>query len=419
MKIAVLSTYDLQGGAAISAYRLHHGLRNHGQDSIMFVQSKSSHDTSVCAESNSWNRQFNQFRPALDRLALYPSSACGTYSTGLLSNRRALSKIRGFAPDVVHLQWINGGFFSLANVSHLNLPIVWRLPDWWLLTAGCHLPYDCERYKQDCAHCPRLGQQKLFDRSAWLLNWKRLRINKIRNIKFVAPSYALAADAARSRTLADADIRVIPNGLDLTVFKPLDQTFSRRALNLPLNEKIVLFGAVNGRNDPNKGYSSLLQALARVSASGHTPFSCVTFGMEAGLERHGDVHIRSIGVLCDEQSMNLLYSAADVMVVPSYQESFGQTAIEAMACGTPVVAFKTTGLLDIVDSGHNGYLAEKFDVEDLAHGISSILEHSSPNELSAHSRAKVNREFNINSVVGRYMALYEEVIEESGTEWHT
>lgn len=414
MKIAILSTYDLQGGAAMSAYRLHHGLRTQGQESAMFVQSKSSHDLSVFTAGARMHRLLDQFRPSLDRLALYPSCPQEIFSTGIFRNRRTLSAVRKFAPDVVHLQWINAGFLSLSDVAHLNLPIVWRLPDWWLLTAGCHLPYDCKRYEVDCAHCPRLRAPILFDRSALLLRWKRFQLQGLRNIKFVAPSRALAADAARSQTLANADIRVIPNGLDLTIHKPLDQAFARRALNLPPEGKIVLFGAVNGRADPNKGFSLLMQALAQVTARGLTQFSCVSFGSEAGLERYGDILVRSVGVMRDVPSMNLLFAAADVMVVPSYQESFGQTAIEAMACGTPVVAFKTTGLLDIVDSGLNGYLAEKFAVHDLAHGINSVLEHTTPADLAAQARAKVMREFDIKSVATRYIELYEEVIAESG-----
>ena len=399
----------------MSAYRLHQGLRSIGHESAMFVQKKSSYDSSVFTAANRWHRIFDQFRPSLDQLPLYPSRVLEPYSTGLFRNRRALGAVHKYAPDVAHLQWINAGFLSLYDVARLELPIVWRLPDWWLLTAGCHLPYDCLRYEVDCANCPRLLAPTLFDRSAWLLRWKRTLLQDIRNIKFVVPSHALAADASRSKTLANADVRVIPNGLDLNVHKPLDQAFARRALNLPQNGKIVLFGAVNSLNDRNKGFSILLQALTQIVARGSISFSCVAFGAEAGLERYGEVLVRSLGVLRDVQSMNLLFAAADVMVVPSYQESFGQTAIEAMACGTPVVAFKTTGLIDIVDSGVNGYLAEKFVVEDLVKGIISMLEHPAPAELAAKARAKVEREFSITSVAGRYISLYEEVIAEAGT----
>ena len=409
MKIAVLSTHDLKGGAAMSAYRLHHGLLASGHDSTMFVQSKSGCDSSVRTESDPLHRIINQVRPSLDRLPLYPSRVSESFSTGLFRNRRMLAAVQAFRPDVVHLQWVNGGFFSLDDLACMSLPAVWRMPDWWLLTAGCHLPYDCDRFQTDCARCPRL-QSSRFDRSAFMLKRKGARVKALNNIKFVAPSRALAADAARSKTLGGADVRVIPNGLDLSLHRPLNKQFARRALNLPPAKKIVLFGAVNGRHDPNKGYDCLIQALAQVAQQSLVPFSCIAFGSEAGVERHGDIVVESVGVLRDQQSLNLLYNAADVLVVPSYQESFGQTAIEAMAAGTPVVAFQTTGLLDIVDSGINGYLAQNFDVNDLANGIQIVLEHPEPSALAEQARGKVEREFDIKQVVGRYLDLYQEVI---------
>ncbi len=415
MKIAVLSTNDLKGGAAMSAYRLHHGLRAFGHESTMFVQSKSGSDSSVRTEADPLHRIINQIRPGLDRLPLYPSRVSESYSTGFFRNRRTLAAVQAFQPDVVHLQWVNGGFFSLADLAHLNLPAVWRLPDWWLLTAGCHLPYDCERYQTDCACCPRLKLGH-FDRSAWMLMRKSAQVSALKFIKFVAPSRALAADAARSKTLGGADVRVIPNGLDLTLHRPLEKQFARRALNLAPENKIVLFGAVNGRHDPNKGYDCLIQALSRVAQQSRVPFTCIAFGSEVGVERHGAIVVESVGVLRDQQTLNLLYNAADLLVVPSYQESFGQTAIEAMAAGTPVVAFQTTGLLDIVDSGINGYLARKFDVNDLASGIQMVLEHPEPSALAEQARNKVEREFDIKLVVGRYLDLYQEVIAAAGAE---
>lgn len=410
MKIAVLSTNDINGGAAMSAYRLHSALRKFGHDSNMFVQSKSSVDFSVKIENKFPYRFINQLRPGFDRLPLFPTRVRESYSTGFFSNRHMVSLIKKSKPDIVHLQWVNGGFLSVSDVLRLNLPTVWRLPDWWLLTAGCHLPYDCKLYQTGCAHCPRLNNSIFFDRSAWLFKSKYLDVKKLKNIKFVAPSRALAADARASKILCDVDIRVIPNGLDLLVHKPVDKLFARQVFNFSPKQKIVLFGAVNGRNDPNKGYLALLQALSILKYRISTPFECVTFGSEAGIEKHEDILVRSVGVLRDQYSLNLLYSAADVLVVPSYQESFGQTAIEAMACGTPVVGFQTTGLLDIVDSGRNGYLANKFDVEDLANGIRMILENSDSNLFSEESRRKVEREFDLNQVVTSYLGLYEEVV---------
>lgn len=112
----------------------------------------------------------------------------------------------------------------------------------------------------------------------------------------------------------------------------------------------------------------------------------------------------------DDVSLRLLYSAADVMVVPSLQEAFGQTASESMACGRPVVAFAATGLLDLVDHKMSGYLAKPFDTKDLARGIDWILQHENPEQLAQAARVKVLREFDSKVVVQKYIQLYKEVL---------
>ena len=117
-----------------------------------------------------------------------------------------------------------------------------------------------------------------------------------------------------------------------------------------------------------------------------------------------------LGSLADDISLITLYSAVDVMVVPSLQEAFGLTAGESMACGTPVVAFGATGLLDIVEHQKTGYLAKPFESEDLACGIEWVLNAPIYDELCVNAREKVVREFDSKVVAGKYVELYKEVI---------
>ena len=121
-----------------------------------------------------------------------------------------------------------------------------------------------------------------------------------------------------------------------------------------------------------------------------------------------------MGRLRDDASLVALYSAADVMCVPSIQESFGLTAIEAMACGTPVVAFGSTGLLDIVQHGISGYLAKPFDELDLAYGIEFVLrDESRLRELSSSARRRVQEKFELSRVAELHLDLYEDVLARS------
>lgn len=174
------------------------------------------------------------------------------------------------------------------------------------------------------------------------------------------------------------------------------------------DKKLVLFGAMGATSDPRKGFKELSDAMGKLTSQ---DIEFVVFGSSKpqnapnlGFKTH------YLGSLHDDVSLVTLYSAVDIMIVPSLQEAFGQTASEAMACETPVVAFGATGLLDIVDNKVNGYLAKPFDATDLKDGIEWVLNSSNYEELCVNARKKVLKEFDSVVVAKRYMELYEEMI---------
>jgi glycosyltransferase involved in cell wall biosynthesis len=180
------------------------------------------------------------------------------------------------------------------------------------------------------------------------------------------------------------------------------------------DSQIILFGAINATTDPRKGFAHFQQALAQLGQTSLTGRAEVAvFGDtapgslgEAGMKTH------YLGHFDDDQRLALLYSSADVMVTPSLQEAFGKTLIEAMACGTPVVAFNSGGPVDIIEHRADGYLARPFCAEDLAEGIAWCLaERARALELGQRGRAKVEREFDINVVANRYLALYQQILD--------
>lgn len=194
----------------------------------------------------------------------------------------------------------------------------------------------------------------------------------------------------------------------------LDRNQARQLWNVPQTKKLILFGAIAPTSDVNKGFKELKDALHRIQTNN---VELVVFGSsrprnepEFGFKTH------YLGHLHDDVSLATLYSAVDVMVVPSLQEAFGQTASESFSCGTPVVAFDGTGLSDIVDHRVNGYLARPFDTADLANGIDWILNRNEDQyrQLCQNAREKVLREFDSNVVARRYIELYKEVISRSG-----
>ncbi len=408
INILHLSTSDTEGGAARAAYRLHQGLQNSGPNSYLLVRARFSADNTVIRERSA----LTQLGPRANGLplTLYQSRDRVLFSPQWFPDAIA-NQVRKINPDIVHLHWVCNGYLRIETPVRFNKPLVWTLHDMWPLTGGCHTTQGCLRYQQSCGACPQLHSQQDWDLSRWI--WQRkARAWKDLNLTLVAPSTWLAQCASSSSLFQNFRVEVIPHGLDVIKYKPIDQKFARSLLNLPLDKQLIHFGS-GSVHDPNKGFSLLVSALQTLSQSGwQDKVELVVFGYSLP-DDIADLgfKIHSLGRFQDDLSLALVYSSADVLVVPSRQESFGQTASEALACGTPVVAFAATGLKDIVDHQYTGYLARPFEYQDLARGIAWILEDSDLyQKLSYNSREKAVQAFSLELQAKRYIALYEEIL---------
>ncbi len=406
MKILHLSTSDIDGGGARAAYRLHQGLKSQEVDSNILVRAKESTDRSVISEKS----LLTKMGPLLSGFPLkfYPKPSSMFSSQWVLD--AIAPQVKQINPDIVHLHWICNGFLSVESFSKLNKPLVWTLHDMWPFTGGCHYTDECLGYKSTCGSCPLLRSQSSRDLSHWVMtrklnSWKKL------NPIIVSPSNWLAKCALESTLFKNYRVEVIPHGLDLSRYKPVDQKLARNLLNLPQDKKLVLFGASSGATGhTRKGFHLLQPALQKLNhLDPKANLELVVFGatepenaVDLGFKTH------YLGTFQDDISLALIYSSADVMVVPSIQEAFGQTASEALACGTPVVAFASTGLQDIVEHQIDGYLAQPFDVDDLAEGIAWILQDEVRRlKLSLQARQKAEREFSLDLQSSRYLSIYD------------
>lgn len=413
MKPLLLSTFDIQGGAARASYRLHQGLNSIGINSQMLVQGKYSDDSSVIEPAHKLERALAQIKPYLDHipLQLYPQRLKAVFSCEWLpdSVQPEISKLQ---PDVVNLHWICDGFLQIKTLSHIKQPMVWTLHDMWAFTGGCHYSQTCDRYQTRCGACPQLQSTHEWDVSRWILH-RKARAWKNLNLTVVTPSRWLAECARSSSLLHDYPVEVIPNGLDLGRYRPLDRRMARYLLNLPQDKQLVLFGAMNATRDLRKGFHLLLPALQRLSQMDDPDqLKLLVFGvsgvddsLQLGLET------RYLGRLNDDLSLALAYSAADVFVAPSMQENLSNTVLEAIACGTPCVAFNIGGMPDMIEHQVNGYLVQPFEPEDLARGIHWVL--ANPERylrLSASARQKAEREFNAKLQAQRYVDLFNAVV---------
>lgn len=406
MKILIVNTLDIQGGAARAAYRLHKALLSEDVDSQMLVQSISSDDYTVLGPRTKFQKAMGKLRPYLDSIPVrrYPERTKNLFSPSWVPFAGLVDKINALNPDVVHLHWIAGGMMRIEDLAKIKTPIVWSLHDMWAFTGGCHYDEECAGYQKKCGVCPVLGSNKDKDlsRKVWLR--KQAIFARFSNMTIIGLSKWLAECAASSSLFKNNPVVNLPNPIDTQTFSPFDKSGARRLLNLPLNKELILFGAMGATSDPRKGFKELTQALDHLPSD----YELVVFGSSEPQTPQGfKQKAHYLGHLHDDVSLRVLYSAADVMVVPSLQEAFGQTASESMSCGTPVVAFGATGLLDIVDHQINGYLAKPFDTQDLANGINWILQHSHPAQLAQAARDKVLLEFDSQVVAGKYIELYE------------
>lgn len=411
MNVLLLNAWDSSGGAAKATCRLLKGLQDSGFDATMLVKDKSGSDPSILGPTT-LNKILSLLRPRLEgRLVRRYNHWNGfTFSPAIFPDR-LIHQANKLGTDLIHFHWMGDGFLRIETLPRFNKPIVWTLHDSWPFTGGCHIPFDCLRYRESCGKCPTLGSNRDIDLSRKI--WQRkLNAWKSVNLTIVAPSNWMA-DCARSSSLfKDIRIEVIPNGIDLNRYRPVDKVVAREALALPQEKKLILFGAKSATQDRNKGFHLLVQALKELTDStSHNDIELLLFGA-AKSEPLPDLgfRIHSLGWLNDDISLALLYSAADVFVFPSQQESLGYTAMEAMACGTPCVAFRQGGVPDMIDHKLNGYLARPFEPADIAQGIAWVLgDKHRWAELSLSARQKVEHEFALEKVTEQHIALYREL----------
>lgn len=402
-----LSARDHQGGAARATYRLHRGLRELGVDSQMLVQKKVTEDPKIHGCEGSLGVAYDIIRRKLDRLPVlgYRDRDADLFSPAWLPERRKKS-INQHNPELIHLHWISGGFLQPKTIAAFETPILWTLHDMWPFTGGCHYAKSCEKYTDRCGDCPHLDSTSEEDlsRSVWSRkhkSWKDMTVT------VVAPSRWLANCAEKSSLFTNMPIEVIPNGLDVGSFTPQSSTNIRSRFGLNKESKIICFGA--DWSTERKGTDLLYDALSRIETPVDSVHLVVFGHADSNSASNIDIPTTYTGFV-DENTLRDIYATADLMIVPSRQEAFGQTASEALASGTPVAAFDATGLQDIVLHKETGYLAKPFDPADLANGIDWILaDRDRRDTLSENAREDAIDRFSVQNIAAQYRELYNQI----------
>ena len=428
MRVTHLSTYHSFGGAAVAANRLHRALQKQvwtrqSVESTMLVGTPNRLEThrpapGVTYLANNFLAEQTAFgRFVAERLYFLPHER--DYSVRFQFSPAKFGANLAFHPaiqqaDILHLHWINFGFLSLDGLKslfELGKPIVWTLHDQWAFTGGCHYSRGCDHFLTHCQRCPYLKNPGEHDLSARVFEQKK-QIFRDANVHFTPPSHWLANEARQSALLSKFPFTVIPYAIDQTIFQPVERTHANDHLELPHTDNPrLLFGSANV-TDARKGFAYFAESLKLLHQQ-HPDLKpeVLVFGKgRSYLFDELPYPVRHLGLLTTQDDIVAAYNAADVMVVPSLEDNLPNTVIEAMACGTPVVGFRTGGIPEMIDHQQNGYLADIGSAQQLADGLAFILTHPNPKTLRQNARQSAETRFSEEVVAKQYIELYQKML---------
>ena len=420
MKALMLSHSDGGGGAGRAAGRLFTALGEVGVSTTMIADFTHGENPRIMRPAGPAQDLRRRSRIACEEipawLARHPNPRL--FSPGIASALSART-INAMPFDVVNLQWVNFGFLSIPAIGRITKPLTWSMHDMWTFTGGENYTSDSmtARWRTGYAS-PQTAQHagQRFDVDRWV--WKRKYRWWKRPITLIASSTWMAELAQQSPLTQNWPIAVIPNAVDTSTYAPGTPAESKVRLGLNPNTRVIAGFFSPGAAEHRKGFDlfrSSLDALHAVLPAKRSDTVVVIAGMSEPTLKNSQIGswpTRWLGHLDDAASIDL-YRAADVVVVPSRQDNSPQTATEALACGTPVVAFNTSGLPSLVEHEVTGYLADPFDTMDLAHGIAVVLEHDELRQKWGDAGRRIADRYWSMHVVGKQHAdLFAQVVEQ-------
>lgn len=420
MKVLLINTAERKGGAAVACRRLKEALAGIGVQVAMLVRDKQTEDPDVHVVAGGRLVRFSNFlRFAWERFVIWVINGFSRkqlFAVSAANTGRDISRSPEVREaDVFHIHWVNQGFLSLKDIRRLvktGKPVVWTMHDMWAFTGICHYAGECGRYRQECGCCPQLRFPGKRDLSA--RNWRRkVRLFKDADIRFVGCSHWMAEMARESKLLENAVVTNIPNPIDIHLFEPKEKAFCREILGLPVDKRLLLFGA-DRLDDSRKGFVYLAEALQllleKYPDSIHELEIVVFGGQKNDIASRLPYRVHHLGYVSNIEKIVQMYNAADAFIIPSLEDNLPNTIMESMACGTPVIGFDTGGIPEMVDHKVNGYVATSRDSSRLMQGIYWLLYKTDYAVLAAEARDKVVRTYAPDVVAKRYLRVYEGMI---------
>ena len=416
MRVLIVNTSERMGGAAIAANRLMDALRNNGIQAKMLVRDKQTDLIIVIGLKKSlwkiwqfvWERiliwKANRFKK--HNLFAVDIANTGTDITVLPEFQQA---------EIIHLHWINQGMLSLKDLRKILLsgkPVVWTMHDMWPCTGICHHARECNKYHQECQHCPYIykgGSKK--DISYQVFKTKQ-ELYQLAPITFITCSQWLKERASQSGLLTNHSIINIPNPINTGLFRPRNKQDARQKRNLPTDKKLILFGSAK-ITDKRKGIDYFIESckiLAEKYPEVVKEWGVVVYGKESEqLKPLVPFEVYPLNYISSEKELVDIYNAVDLFVTPSLEENLPNTIMEAMACGIPCVGFNVGGIPEMIDHLHNGYVADYKSAEDFANGIHWALSEGEYPSLSEAACRKVVTSYSESAIAKKYIEVYNKI----------
>jgi glycosyltransferase involved in cell wall biosynthesis len=423
MKIALFSTFDRRGGAALAALRLHKGLRLLEQESWMLVKEKSGQDFYV----RPMDLPARKIRKEEAVFRLIEQQVFSEKRTAL-SNTRFSLPYPGYdlsktdvvkLTDIVNLHWVAlyQSIESVAALLESGKPVVWTLHDMNPFSGGCHYSAGCLGYRRDCLDCPQLGENPL-QLPAKILQVKRKLWR--RNLTIVTPSRWLAECARQSSVFRDFRVEVIPNSLETDVFFPRDKSAAKEALGLDRKQLVLLFSTYSDK-EKRKGFKELVRALQRclkntrfreLAAKG--AIQILNLGPAQDKIAEQDFAVRDLGVINGMDKVAAIYAAADIFVMPSLEENLANAMLEALACATPVLGFDVGGTPDMIQNGVTGFLVPVSDSDKFAERLLELVFNQPLREqMGENGRRLIESKFKLQDQAVNYLELFRDLVKKS------
>lgn len=316
--------------------------------------------------------------------------------------------------DLIHLHNLHGYYLNLSFVNFLkkmSISVVWTLHDGWSMTGRCAYWFNCEKWKVRCGNCPNLSSypKSFIDSTSFMWKKKRDYFSSGWNPVIICPSQWLA-NRAKESYLKKYQVKVIPNAVDIEIFKPKNKSIFRKKYEIPIEKKVILCLAAD-LDDERKGVKYFFKSLKYIKVKN---WMVVIVGKVIDCDKIKDVDIemKQLGYIKDKNNISDIYNLADIFCISSLDDNFPTTVLEAMACGIPIVGFNIGGIPEQVTEGC-GVMVKSKDIKALGKAMERLLTNDEMRRnFGENCRKRVLQNYSISKFTDNYIRLYSEVLKE-------